>query len=531
MAAEEGAPPPEETAASASGKVATTDAAAPGAAAAASGDIPVEDAPLARQLATLVYSRVPPGAAGSALAAAAWWNELLRLGLAPPLFVVHDVGLLLSRETDRRRFAERRPPTPELDRMQPAPLARYEQMLAAIAASESVGALGNVFLRDEVVAVLLGRLLGEATRHWVARSGPDPTPPGPLPLGSPLYGQSPVALARAFNPEWCLGFLQHLLDHEPALRARLDQLDLGPIRLLGLFPPAAVAPDLVDLQQLMSRAGVGDVVDFCLQLLPSLLETKRHGSPQRFSVDGYASVERRGPVDAMLPSELAHDAEVFDVKALSDELLYYGHERPQEGGRRVHGVLVDASASMRGVREVFARGLALALAKKLALMGVDVWLRFFDSRLHRKVEGGTLGGHDLPYLLCFRSERGRNYARVFQDLLAEVDHDVGRSRREVSLTIITHAECHIPRPTVEALARRASLYGVFVLPSQPLALDYLPLLARHQVVTAEALARPMDKRRRALEIVGEVVGGGAAGGQDSRKPPRRQGVFRPGSGR
>jgi len=127
--------------------------------------------------------------------------------------------------------------------------------------------------------------------------------------------------------------------------------------------------------------------------------------------------------------------------------------------------------------------------------------------LHRKVQAGTLGGHDLPYLLCFRSERGRNYARVFQDLLAELDHDTGPRRREVALTIVTHAECHIPRPTVEVLARRASLYGVFVLPSQPLAVDYLPLLRHHQVVTAETLAQAAEKRRQALQIVREAVGG------------------------
>jgi hypothetical protein len=47
---------------------------------------------------------------------------------------------------------------------------------------------------------------------------------------------------------------------------------------------------------------------------------------------------------------------------------------------------------------------------------------------------------------------------------------------------------------------------VFVLPSQPLAVDYLPLLRRHQVVTAETLAQPAEKRRKALEIVGDAVG-------------------------
>jgi hypothetical protein len=457
---------------------------------------------LARQLATLVYAQVHPDTGGSALLGAAWWNGLERLGLAPPLFVVHDIGLLLSREGERRRLAEL--PVPR-ERAPGDLAARYQALLVAIASSESVRALGNTFLRDEVVSVLLGRLLGDPVKRWQARAGASPGQGMVLPMGSPLFAAEPDALARTFHPGWAQAFLQPLLDHELALRARLDQLDLGPIRLLGLFPAGSVPPDLVDLQQLFGRAGIGDVADFCLQLLPSLLETKRHGAPQRFAVDGYASVERRGAPNALLPSELALDEEMFEQRALADELLYYGHERPQEGSRRIHGILVDASASMRGVREVFARGLALALAKKLSLMGVDVWVRFFDSRLHRKVHAGTLGGHDLPYLLCFRSERGRNYARVFQDLQAELEREAGNRRREVALTIVTHAECHIPRATVEALARRASLHGVFVLPSQPLALDYLSLLRRHQVVTAETLAQPAEKRRRALEIV-DVVG-------------------------
>ena len=68
----------------------------------------------------------------------------------------------------------------------------------------------------------------------------------------------------------------------------------------------------------MGTAGATDVVDFALQLLPSLLETKRRPAAQRFSIDGYVSVERRGNVDALLPGELAHDDDVCAQKALSD---------------------------------------------------------------------------------------------------------------------------------------------------------------------------------------------------------------------
>jgi hypothetical protein len=36
-------------------------------------------------------------------------------------------------------------------------------------------------------------------------------------------------------------------------------------------------------------------------------------------------------------------------------------------------------------------------------------------------------------------------------------------------------------------------------------LEYLPRLHRHQVVTAESLARGAEKRRRALEIVEDAA--------------------------
>src|SRR3546814_4233754 len=41
-------------------------------------------------------------------------------------------------------------------------------------------------------------------------------------------------------------------------------------------------------------------------------------SVQRFAVDGYASVERRGSVDAMLPSELAHDPDTRSEEHTSE---------------------------------------------------------------------------------------------------------------------------------------------------------------------------------------------------------------------
>ena len=52
---------------------------------------------LGRQLATLTMAEVGPSGSTEAIQAVAWWNMLARLGLMPPLVVVHDVGLLLTR--------------------------------------------------------------------------------------------------------------------------------------------------------------------------------------------------------------------------------------------------------------------------------------------------------------------------------------------------------------------------------------------------------------------------------------------------
>ena len=464
-------------------------------------DTEAGDRELRRQLATLTYSQLTPAVPADAITAAGWWNLLARLGLRIPLVVVHDFGLVLS---GGRLGAARqvRHDGAGRDGYGAPQLARYQSLLARVAGADAIGELAAAPLKDEMLAVILARLLGDVYLRWVSRG----VTPYDLPTASAIYELDRDALAGAHDPSWVFGFLQHLLEHERGVLARLDQIEAGSLRLLGLFSADGGASDLTDLYRMVGAAGATDVVDFSLQLLPSLLETKRRPSAQRFSIDGYVSVERRGNPDALLPSELAHDDEVFEQKTLSDDLLYYGHERQNDRSRRLHYLLVDASASMRGAREIFARGLALALAKKVSLQGGDVWLRFFDSRLSPRLDLGRAARRDLPRLLAFRSERGRNTARVFADLAAEVTRLARDEGRDVAVTFITNGACHIPLPTVDLLAAHSHLYGIFVLPSRPLDLDYLPRLHKSQVVTAASLARSGDKRRRALEIVDDAAG-------------------------
>jgi uncharacterized protein with von Willebrand factor type A (vWA) domain len=204
----------------------------------------------------------------------------------------------------------------------------------------------------------------------------------------------------------------------------------------------------------------------------------------------------------LLPSELAFEDDLFDRRFANNELFYYGREKQDTQKERLHYILVDASASMRGLRTVFARGLALALAKKMTLRGEDVWLRFFDSRLYERQEL-TSSRLRIPYLLCFRSERGRNTTRVFTELERELSRIMRENPKEVVVTFITHGRCQIDLRVVEALKAKASLCGVFVTTGTEVQLDYLDKLTQHWVIAPDVLADKGQRKSEALKILSE----------------------------
>jgi len=457
---------------------------------------------LALQVGTLALSQVHLPNPMGIVRAAAWHNHLLRLGLPLPLFVVHDLGLMMT--SGQATLAAGSPPTAE------GPmgdlLEAYRGILTELGASEVVRTAASWHIRDELVAVLLGRLLTDLVQRWPDRRSWAGA--RDLPLDPGIYLGCDIAqLYRSFDPRPASSLLAHLVQHGLHLLTAVEQIDLDTLRLLGLFHSGEQlggVVDLADLVNVFTSPEANDVVNFSLELIPSVLETKRQGGVQIFSIDGYASIERQGSVDSVVLTEFAHERDVFEQKVLDNELYYYGHEKQEIDERRLQYILVDSSASMRGVRQVFARGLALTLIKKLSLQGDEVWLRFFDSRLYELTRIGERGEASVPYLLCFRSERGRNYARVFRQLLGELQRLRRQTRRPVVVYIITHGQCHITSPLVDRLRQTAHLYGVFILPSSDLHLDYLPLLDRYQIVSEEALSSRQRSVNRALEIVDDA---------------------------
>jgi hypothetical protein len=492
---------------------------------------------LARQVGTLALSHVRTVNPMAAVRAASWANTMSRLGVHLPLFAVHDVGLILTAPRSGMQLAPKEALLGGLGLTDETRtlLKQYATLLQTISASEVVERSTSWRLRDDLVAVLLTKVLGDVYQRW--------NDPGKavgvedLPLDPQTYADADLAAHfRDFDPAPLTSFLRFLATQQLHVYTSLEQIDLDTLRLLGVFQSggglatglsAGVGPgptgelvDLVDLYGVFQSPEANDVVNFSLELLPSVLETKRSSGVQTFAVDGYASIERRGNLDSLILSEFAYDDELFERKVIDDELYYYAHEKQREEERRLQYLLVDSSPSMRGVRQIFGRGLALTLAKKLSLEGDEVWLRFFDSRLYdiQRIDEGHLAA---PYLLCFRSERGRNYAKVFRQLLSELQRLRREDRRQVVVYIITHGQCHLPVDLVQQLSKEAYLYGIFILPSSDVALEYLAHLHRHQIVDEDALSSKKGRRDRALEIVED------AGGRPGDKPA--QGLKRKGA--
>ncbi len=446
--------------------------------------------------------------------AAAWSNAMARLGLYLPLFLVHDLGVLLTMPRGAGGWTIRG--REELLARVSAPpdtgvLEDYRRLVTDVSQSEVVDKRAGMRLRDDLVAVLLTRVLADAYHRWKDRGKGAGAEPLPLDLG--LYTDvDPATHFRDFDPRPLWGLLGHLDEQSRHIYTSVELIDVDTVRLLGMFKDGAGAADalggaidLVDLFAALGSPEAHDVAHFSLELLPSVLETRRASGVQTFAIDGYASLERKGNVDSLVLSELAYDREVFEQKVVDQELLYYGRERQREDERRLQYILVDSSASMRGQRQVFARGLTVALLKKLVLQGDEIWLRFFDSRLHETVKISRAGQVPVPYLLSFKSERGRNYTKVFRQLHGELSRAAREGRRRVVLYIITHGQCHLPLDLVTSLGQLAFLYGILISPSSEVLPEFVPLLDRHQIVLPEAFSSRAGRQKRALDIVSDAA--------------------------
>jgi len=472
------------------------------------------DPAIAGPLGSLALSQVRPGAAQLALRASLWMENLERIGVVLPFFMVHDVGMLFAAPSTQYEIGARAD-IPSLLRSRGAGnvehvsalVTSYKRTLTELADTEASRKAGQLRLGDDLVTAVLARLLGVVA----ARNTRRPVGLGRPPLDPGLFERLEpqlVTLYQAVDRGFEIAALEALDQARLFVLTLGDAIDTDTLRLFGLVGTdgGAGAMGQVDLLAAFESPEANDIVTFSLEILPSVLETKTRPAAGTAAAFGYSGIGTRGSIDSMVLSELAWDDAELARRIADNELLYYAREQSRDEQRRVHVLLVDASASMRGDRQTFARGMALATGKKLVLEGEDVVFRFFDSRLY-EVARAKNGQLPTAYVLSFKGERGRNPARVFAELATELELMKLRDSRSPVVHLFTHAALYIPRDMVQAVRQLAHIAAVFILPSGgKLKLDYLDLLHAHWVVDHATLSKREARGDAARSILGESEG-------------------------
>ena len=466
-----------------------------------------------------------------ALRALRWSEGLERLGVTLPFLLVHDVGLLFAAPREQLEIGRRVPSETLAPRSREAAarIDAYASILRELGESEASRRAPQLKMSDDLVVVVLSRLLGSVAAQLTGKSPPvAPAYKARVPVDASLFdGLDPQlpGLFGAVRRDFEVASLAALESARLFVLTMADALDLDTLRLFGMLGSEASAGALaqVDLLAALESPEANDIVNFSLEILPSVLETKTRPAAGTSASYGYSGLGTRGSVDSMVLTELGWDDLELMRRIADNEVLYFAREQSRDEQKRIHYLLVDASASMRGDRQTFARGMAIATGKKLLLEGEDVAFRFFDSRLY-ELHRARNGQLPTAHVLAFRGERGRNPGRVFAELVTDLEIMSHRDPRSPVVHLFTHAALYIPREMVQAVRAKAHIAAVFILPSGgKLNLDYLDLLNAHWVVDHQTLAHGEKRADAAKSILGESQAARDSLTSEAPPPSLRQG--------
>jgi hypothetical protein len=470
-------------------------------------------------LGSLALSQVRPGSSALALRAIRWHEGLERLGVILPFALVHDVGMLFAAAREQLDMGPRCDVTPFATNARGGGGAGggrdivrltdvYRKLLEEIGESEAARRAAQLKMSDDLVIVVLSRVLGTVAARMTSPPSYRSMIPVDASLLDALDPQLPT-LYTSMRRDFEVKALESLEASRLFVLTMADALDLDTLRLFGMLGSEASAGALaqVDLLAALESPEANDIVNFSLEILPSVLETKTRPAAGTTAAYGYSGLGTRGSIDSMVLTELAWDDIELARRLLDNEVLYFAREQSRDEQKRIHYLLIDGSASMRGDRQTFARGMAIATGKKLLLEGEEVAFRFFDSRLY-ELHRARNGQLPTAYLLSFKGERGRNPARVFAELATDLELLRHHDPRSPVVHLFTHAALYIPREMVQAVKSFAHIAAIFILPSGgKLDLDYLDLLNAHWVVDHDTLASGAARADAAKSILGTGTAG------------------------
>lgn len=144
---------------------------------------------------------------------------------------------------------------------------------------------------------------------------------------------------------------------EVRLRTGLDELPK---------PPPAEAPaatSVRDLLRLLEQdQELASLSKLARDLMAVVYLPRRVSDHEELPVGGFSDITNRGPLDRLLPGELAHDDLTLTVRIALNEAMYFRRETPPRNPTGRRRLLIDAGIRMWGLPRAFGAAVALAMA-------------------------------------------------------------------------------------------------------------------------------------------------------------------------
>lgn len=197
------------------------------------------------------------------------------------------------------------------------------------------------------------------------------------------------------------------------------------------------------------------------------VSSRKRPSP-RGELDGY---DKGNDIERIVPIELVLPSEAFLLKYVERGLLLYRKVVGEEYGPFY--VLLDKSGSMMGVKIVWAKAVALALAQRAAREGREFYIRFFDSipypayYISKRVRGRDVVKL-LEYVARVRANGGTDITRAILTALKDIASSKTRNKPS-DIVLITDGEDRVAVDTIrKGLAyANARLYTVMIHGNNP----------------------------------------------------------------
>ena len=221
------------------------------------------------------------------------------------------------------------------------------------------GLSARAHLLSSVFGAAAGLRLGETSRHLLQIADM---------WGLESLQQSPCTMAieeRLRRDLKALAEAEKNLDTEnleSLLRTGLDDVHLQPAPIPEPKPePGDSVLPLLRQLELHRDTELSALAGLARRMVAMFSLPRPAGHPQELPVGGISDITNRGPLDRLIPSELAYDDLTISARLANNEALYYRRDAPPDEPATERILLLDTGIHLWGTPRVFTLAAALGL--------------------------------------------------------------------------------------------------------------------------------------------------------------------------